>query len=903
MRPLIRLQEGLLRSLWFLVSRFPAVIVATGIGVAAISILLALAYLQLDSDQNSLVSSDLAFHKRYLQHLQNFGDQEYFYVVIRTGGTEEGKQEAEQFAEQMARELRRHPQLIQTLYYKISAKDFGDGTLLFATPAEAKALSDMVVYLAPYLNAWMASGNLADFIDMIARLLAGENHSPVEVDPSLFGQGLGMLRYFLENLHDCIAGKADRHHLLQFGDAGTHYFFTSNGHLLIMRILPVKDFQTLDVVQKPLKAVRQALQATRVEFPNVQAGLTGRPVLQADEMQTTDKDMTRASVAAIVLVGLLFVFVLRGWLRPVLLVASLIIAIIWTFGFVTISIGQLNLLSIVFTLVLVGIGVDFGVHIMLRYVENRKNGSAAREAVQTSIFRTGPGIIMGALTSVCAFYSVLGSDFRGLAELGLVGGTGILLSLLTMLTFLPAMLLMTESTPRFSANSTRVVAYPFLERMSARPLRLLLILAAASIAAVPGLFKLHFSYNLLELQAKGLESVEYEGRLITESDESTWYAIMTTDSPETINALVSKVKNLPSVGKVESILDFIPKAQEQKIALYAKAVAVLDEITTRPPQAAVPDASAMVDALDRLTAALEGIEERLFAAGATQEMAVLNESMQSIQASRAILEHGGAEKLRLQELQQELNHDIEESLEQLKRLLSAKSVTPKDIPASIRDLFIGKDGSYQIKVSPRDNVWNFDKLRQFVADLRKVDPTVSGVPVGVMESAQLMHRTFLSAAGLTIILVSLMLWLYSRSLVYVVLTLLPLGVGILWLLELMGWAGINFNLANFFAVPILIAIGVDGGVHFLARWGELQGHEGLFSTSTPTAVSLSFTTTMVGFGGLLFAHHRGLASLGAVMVLGSLTGLVSCLLVLPAVLKLIKQPQSRAEGAPTEENS
>lgn len=893
MRPLQRFQEGLLRDLWLLVSRFPTAIVAAGIGIAVISVCLAVAYLQLDSDQNSLVSPNLPFHKRYLQHLKNFGDQEYFYVVIRTGGTDEGKKEAEQFAERMAQELHRHPKLIQTLYYKISAKDFGDSTLLFATLQEARALSDMVVYLEPYLKTWMANGSLPSFIDMIARLLAGENQSPVEVDPSLFGQGLGMLRHFLENLHDTIAGKPDRQHLLEFGDAGTHYFFTSNGQLLIMRILPVKDFQTLDVVEKPLMAVRQALQATRDEFPHVQAGLTGRPVLQADEMQTTDKDMTRASVIAIVLVGLLFMVILRSWLRPILLVLSLILAIAWTFGFVTISIGQLNLLSIVFTLVLVGIGVDFGVHIMLRYVESRKYGRGTREAVQTSIFRTGPGIIMGALTSVCAFYSVLGSDFRGLAELGLIGGTGIVLSLLAMLTILPALLIITESSGRFTSNSTRLVIFPFLDRLSTRPLRLLLILVAASIAAMPGLFKLRFSYNLLELQAEGLESVEYERRLIADSDESTWYAIMTTDSPKEGKAMVEKVKRLPSVGKVETILDFVPPAQEQKTALYAKAVAALGKIPTRSPKLPEPSTNAMIAALDRLTAALESIEEKLFSAGATKEMKVLNQCMKSVRTSREFLEKDNeAIHARLGALQKELNRDIEESLEELKQLLSAKSVTPEDIPPSIRDLFIGKDGSYQIKISPRNNVWNFDKLRQFVADLRKVDPKVSGVPVGVMESAQLMHRTFLSAAALTIMLVSVMLWLYSRSFVYVALTLLPLAVGMLWLLELMGWAGINFNLANFFAVPILIAIGVDGGVHFLARWGELEGQQGLFSTSTPTAVSLSFATTMIGFGGLLFAHHRGVASLGAVMVLGSLTGLISCLLVLPAVLKLMKRRHS-----------
>ncbi|MBT3257192.1 MAG: MMPL family transporter, partial [Deltaproteobacteria bacterium] len=155
----------------------------------------------------------------------------------------------------------------------------------------------------------------------------------------------------------------------------------------------------------------------------------------------------------------------------------------------------------------------------------------------------------------------------------------------------------------------------------------------------------------------------------------------------------------------------------------------------------------------------------------------------------------------------------------------------------------------------------------------------------------------LQAAALTILLVSLILWVYARSVRYVMLTILPLSISMLWLLELMGWLGLHFNLANFFAIPILIAIGVDGGVHFLARWREIEplladrptqsGVGGLFFTGTPTAVALSFTTTMIGFGGLLFAQHRGLASLGAIMVLGSLMGMLACLFALPPILKLM----------------
>ena len=199
---------------------------------------------------------------------------------------------------------------------------------------------------------------------------------------------------------------------------------------------------------------------------------------------------------------------------------------------------------------------------------------------------------------------------------------------------------------------------------------------------------------------------------------------------------------------------------------------------------------------------------------------------------------------------------------------------------------MGKDGRFQIKISPTGDVWDFDNLKAFVESLRAVDPSVSGVPVGFLESAQLMHRTFLSAGLWTLVLVSLLFIGYSRSLEYLALALLPLGFGLVWLMEYMGLTGLHFNLANFFAIPMLIGVGVDGGVHLLARRQELGSAHGIFLTSSPMAVALSVATTVIGFCGLLAAHHRGLASLGAVMVIGSVTCMVGCLLILPAAMKL-----------------
>jgi len=901
-------REYFLNLLWRLVSHHPGLLIVSGLGLALISALISLFFLHMNSNQDNLVSPSVPFQKRYLENLENFGDQEYLFVVIQTGGTEEGKKQAIQFAEELNARLLKHPDLIQAVYYRISSEDLGDGALLFASPEEARTLSRIISYLAPYLDRWVQDGSLSGFFTMISELLSGQGsegggrktevgRGAVDMDPALLGQALGFLDGLLAKVNEMLSGKSPDGPLFDLSQGQGEYFFSGAGRLLVMRILPAKDFGSLGVIGEPLAAVRQAIEVMRPDFPGLTVGLTGRPALQADEMETTNRDMTRAAIIAVLLVGVLFMIVLHGWLRPFLVLLSLAMATAWSFGFATVTVGELNLLSVIFALVLVGIGVDFGIHVVMRYVEAHGKGLGVVDAVRASLFRTGPGVFVGAITSVCAFYSVLGSDFIGLGQLGLIGGTGVLFCLLSMLVVLPAMLLVAGKKNLFPSSMPRITAMPLLERFFKYPKGVLVFLLVLTLLALPGLFKVRFNYNLLELQARGLESVEYERILIETADESTWYAIVSAKTLDQVKVLTKKFMAIPSVAGVESVLDFIPTRQEEKSAQYRKAAKALGNVPDQLPPEHPVTAKQLKTALLRLSKALENLEEKLFVAGAEQELARVGKTMDAVDSTIDQLDRYPDRAGRLETLQTALGRDIITSLKQLKRLLGAKSVTPENLPPGLGNLYVGKNGQFQLKVSPKGDIWDFDALEHFVGDLRKVDPHVSGVPVGVYESARLMHNTFLKAAGLTILLVCLILWTYGRSVRYVILAILPLGISMLWLLELMGWLGLHFNLANFFAIPVLIAIGVDGGVHFLARWREIEplladrpaqsGVGGLFYTGTPTAVALSFTTTMIGFGGLLFAHHRGMASLGAIMVLGSLMGMLACLFALPPILKLM----------------
>ncbi len=881
-----RLQEGVLSAVWRAVSTYPRAILAVALALTVASSVYAWMHLRMTGDQDRLVSPDLPYQKAHLEILRNFGDQEYLFVVVETGGSDEGRRQAEAFVEKLAERLRGHRDLLREIFYRVTPDDLGDAALQLASPDELAALSHILSALSPFIDAWLTERTLSSLLLQVSRIFRDGQRTLSDFDDQTALRGLEWLARFTAAIRGAVDGKVEDGSVIDLNGMVGSFLEAGGGKYLIMKILPAKDFSTLEIVDAPLKLLRSELAATRQELPLVRAGITGRPALQADEMLTTNDDMTRASVVDTLLVAVLFVFVLHGWLRPLLIMVTLGVSIAWTFGFAAVTVGELNLLSVVFALVLVGIGVDYGVHIVMRFLEGTHRGCSVEEAVRAAIYHTGPGIVLGVTCTVCTFYAVLGSDFKGLAELGLIGGTGIILCLIAMMAVLPAMLLVAGRNGLFPRTPPRVVSLPIFQWFSDRPRSMLLVLAGLTLAASPGLLKVRFDYNLLKLQSQGLESVEYERRLTDSKDESTWFAVLTADSVAGVKDQVAKARSLPSVGKVESILDYLPEERDDRAHSLADLRALVGRWVGPIPPPSTEQASPLVQSFGQLNETLAALSEKLFVAGAGSELALVERSIDQLTEAASALENNPGSVTRLSGFWSRVVAEVQSVAERVFRWVSTEPLTVDRLPEFVRRLFVGKDGRFQVKVSPQGDIWDFDNLQRFVDALRGVDPKVGGVPVVVLESAYLMRRTFLYAAGVTVVLVSLILWAYARSIRFVLLALAPLAVGVLWLLEWMGWLGVDFNLANFFAIPMLIAVGVDGGVHLLDRWGELNGSADLFSTSTPTAVASSFVTTITGFGGLLLADHQGLASLGAVMVLGSVTGMAACLLVLPCALKV-----------------
>ena len=895
--------KRLLKSLAAFVVRQPWLTTALYLAAAAGSVPQILE-LNFKTDQNDLVAADLEYNQRYLDFLDEFGDLEFLYVVIETGADQQAALAAARDARERIERLDEH---VDKAVHRIPPEAMRYG-ILHREPEELASLSKTLAENRDLLGQLGKTSRLEDLFGFFSSLL-----DPETIDRRFSGKAeesdgvdaaataLALLEDSLKATRDAIEGRkgTSLSSRLEERQPGTlqerGYLATANEKYLLIEILPKKDTSTLELIREPLIEIRKVLKEVGNDYPLVKMGLTGRPVLQADEMMTTDKDMKLATLAAFGGVLLLFVIFFRRLRRPLLCIVTLAVAILLTFALTSMTIGYLTLLSIVFAAMLVGLGIDFGIHFTARYQEELARGSSVPEAVRKTIETTGHAIVVGGITTSAAFYMTLFVDFQGLRELGFIAGSGVLICLFSMITLLPALILLFEGAPG-KAPSVHAIRIPLLELPARRPIPVIAISAALTIGGLFCLEGLPYNPNLLELQNPKLVSVEYERLLIEDSDFSTWYAAFIARDLDDVLAKKQALDALPDkiVSKTESVLGYIPTGQKNKIEQLKTVREVLGEIE-------IPGASGDVD-LPALRESLERLQENLFGLADTISQAA--EEAAGKFAGRLLAAADGAGEIiellsgaalpgavkKLGSFQQAWIGDLNGLLKSLRSaLLEEKPISPGNLPDILRKRFVSHDGDrFIVYAYANEDLWQEDSMKRFITAMRKIDPEVTGAPVQVHESAGRMREGFEKAALYSYGIVLLFLLLELRSLRLTLLAMVPLTIGLLWLLELLPLLGLDFNLANFFALPILIGCGVDGGVHIVHRFRETQSASTIGRT-TAAAVTLSFLTTIIGFGAMATASHRGVASLGLMMIAGLGCVLAATVFLLPALLKLLER--------------
>ncbi len=863
----------------------PRTVLLVALLLTSLSVWGTLTYLTTNTDQDDLVSEALPFHHHYKNFLRDFGDQEYLYVMVDARAD---RPRAQAFVDLFASELAAILD-VREVVTRIDPIVWSRQAFFQLSPTQLESAVRLAQHADRPIQRLIQSRTLDDLLHIATQGMASagamERNATV-IAFRAFADLLSGLRRTAEGetvsaatLFQSFLGKAPVNL--------DGYLTIGQGQFLLVMIMPDKNYTSLEVIDAPLAKIRAALAHARRMYPDIDAGLTGRPVLSADEMATTNRDMTRATLLALLAITVLLIGYFRALSQPLCAAIALGCGLSWTYGFTTLALGSLNLLSAVFALVLVGGGMEFGLHLIAHFREALASQGDPRRAVTIALTQTGRGNVASALTTASALLCALFTDFQALRELGLIAGIGTILCLTSMLTVLPALLVLRTARVRATTIAEVTLLRP-LTQIARRP-RIAVGIAGLLLAiAIPGMLRVRMDHNLLNLQSPNLESVIYERRMIEQTDASTWQAVAVADSLHAVDTITARLRALPSVERVESIRALLPTDIDAKQPLIAQLGRLLDA-TPLPKPAKTINPPALLASLTGLHAALERLANQALQAGDHDALRALEGMMHDIERVRAHMRRGDpAVFARLGAYQSEF-------MGQLRALLKtglaglAATTQNMELPESFRKRFQGASGHYAVYAYPTQNVWDPAQLAAFVRELRSVDPNITGVPVEVYESSRLLDRSFRFVALCALFIIFVIVWIDLRSLRFTVLGMTPLLLGLAWLFGLMGWLGIPITLANFFAIPMLIGLGVDNGVQVLHRMMQDGGyHDGLLEQSTGTGVVLVSLVAVLTFGMLCFGAHRGIVGLGVVMFIGSLTIMLATIAVLPSLLALLR---------------
>lgn len=888
----------LLRRLVWASCRRPGLTVGLSLLFALVGVAYTLHALTFKTTTRALLPQNAGYVVRYTEYARDFGELEDIVVVVEAGSFEG----ARAYATRLTQELRAAPVKFNRIAYRIDPKRFEGRQLLYLSTAELKEIRDKIFDHQEFMESFAGDPSLARLLEGVNTQMAAAFVSNL-FDLGLQDKDLPVDTRFLRLLLDQVSSRLQRPApyrspwgtLFSFGEdppADAGYFLSEDKSLLFILVeTPESRKGSFVGDQEAIEIIRGAVARLRGAFPNVQAGVTGAPALSNDEMSAAFHDSEVATVLAFALTLLVMTLAFVRVGKPLLMLGVLAVTLAWSVGIVSLTVGHLTLFSVMFISIVVGIGIDYGIYYLFRYEEEIFLGRNLKEALELTAARTGPGMLIGALTAGGTFFVLMLTDFRGIQELGFIAGVSILLAWLGMMTFFPALLVVADrhhgARPRDQkprAHQLERVHVPVLDRLTSYPKAVLILAAVATALSAWAVSRVGFDYNVLNLQAKGTESVAWEKRILATTGRSGFNGLSSATTLEELRRQQEAFGRLPSVSEVDSVLRVIPEDQAEKIAVVKSFAPLVAPVRIGH--------SSPVD-LNRLKTALADIKRRfdVVAAEAGEklpaEVRVVRQKTAAVLALLNRMDRDAAEAA-LNYLQVQLYRDFLNKFYSLQRNLNPTVVTINDVPEELRRKFIGRSGHFLIQIHPKVDIWEKEGATQFVRELRSVDPEVTGPPIITYEATLLMERAYLQGTGYAFVLVAGLSLLMIRRARETLLALLPLVLGLLWTIGLMHVFGIRFNLANIWGLPLIIGTSAEFGLNVMLRYLEGRAHGGpLVARSTVMAVALNGLTTMVGFGSLMIASHQGIFSLGLLLTLGAGCGLLASLVVLPVVLRLM----------------
>jgi uncharacterized protein len=648
-------------------------------------------------------------------------------------------------------------------------------------------------------------------------------------------------------------------------------------HFLIIRA--ALDFSKLEPGQQATDAIRAA--AADLDFAGkyqARLRLTG-PVPMADEEFSTIKENAGLNASVTIAIVLVILWLALRWFRIIFAVfACLVVGLSITAAVGMLMVGTLNLISVYFAVLFVGLGVDFGLQFSVRYRAERHEIDDVRGALLQAARRAGAPLTLAALATAAGFLSFLPTVYKGVSELGLIAGFGMLIAFATSITLLPALLSLLNP-PREPVQLGYAALAPVDDFLARHRIPILIVTGLVVAAGLPLLFWLRFDFNPINLRSPKVESVATYLELIKDPDSGANDIEVLRPSLADADAEAAKLRALPQVARAVTLSSFVPDDQQQKLTLIDNAaktlVPALNPAASSPPPTDAHNVSMMnstIDFLNRLAGTAPG-------PGATAARRLATAMAALAKADPAVRQR--AETVFVQPLRT--------ALDDLRDLFKAKEITPANIPASLAKQWVTPDGQARIEVAPAGDANNNATLSAFAAAVQSVAPDATEGPISILEARRAIVFAFIEAGICALVSIGIILMITLRRITDVMLTLVPLLLAGVVTLEICVLVGLPLNFANIIALPLLLGVGVAFKIYYIMAWRE--GQTNLLQSVLTRAVTFSACTTATAFGSLWFSSHPGTSSMGKLLAISLLTTMAAAALFQPILMGKPRQQE------------
>lgn len=848
-------------------SRPAALALALGAAlVSAAAIHITMTRLSINTDTAAMLDPRLPFRQARVRFEQAFPQLVDLIVVLVEA---DGQHRAHEAADRLAAELRRRADEFPYVYQPGRGAFFARNGLLYLDREELQKLGDRLAEAQPFLGALNHDPSLRGLFSALERALDERGNA---ADRRRLGEVLEQISATADTL---LAGTPHalswREVLLPESLAGTGPYRS------FILAQPRLDYTKTRPAAAALEAVHRLAEAIEAEQDGVRVRLTGDIPIKDDELRSVSAD---ARTTAVIAIGLILIVLALG-LRSARVVTAVLLTLGFglacTAAFAALVIGSLNLISATFAVLFFGLGVDFGIQFATRCQEEYQVSMDWSAALRRAAAGAGGMLTLAAVATAGIFLSFVLTDFRGLAELGLISAFGMLAALAANLTLLPALLHLFGTVPR-SRSGERLMEKLCLRLLMVKRNRRLFLAAigAVLLGAFYELPRVHFDFNPIRL--KDSSSPPVAAFLSLAQDPATTpYTIdvLARDAAEA-ETIAARLKRLDVTERTVTLATYVPASLGEKRRFIDDMKLILMPLLVQAGTTTFPPVVEELLAIERFRAALIPI-----AAGDDALAESARRLVHSLSRLTAAAPHAHELVTAFRRL---IIGDLPQLLEELRLLLSPDLSDITDIPQDLRRRYVAPDGTARVEVFPKEDLRDNRAMRRFVRETQTVAPTATGAPVLFVEAGDTVVRACLQATAIALAAAVVLFAFTLRSLLDAMLVMLPVALSAVLTAAGAVRFGIPLNLANLIALPLLLGLSIAFGVYLVRRIREARSVERTLLSSTPRAVLLSALTTAVSFGSLVFSAHPGMASMGQLLMLALLVSLIANMLVLPAVM-------------------